>query len=202
MLPPPHSLHRLHLRWCSQMLAPRHSLQLLRMRWCSHKADLPQSLHLLRSRWCSQMPAPRQSMHLIFWRWHSQEAGTHCTFPGALVLAHLRTVALPTSAVRPCSHFHLAVVSASAVLVAAAAASPPSQTLADRAEFGFSLVRAGGIGARGGWEGVDQESPARLRGRRHCRLPSGLRRPQSRASRLSGVALLLGTVEKKKTAVA
>ena len=38
------SLHRLRMRWCSQMLPPPQSLHRLRMRWCSQKADPPQSL--------------------------------------------------------------------------------------------------------------------------------------------------------------
>ena len=45
---PPHSLHRLLIRWCWQMLAPPHSLHRLLRRWC----------------W---MPAPC-SLHLLLWR--------------------------------------------------------------------------------------------------------------------------------------
>ena len=37
MPPPPHSLHRLLIRWCWQMLAPPHSLHVLLRRWCEHR---------------------------------------------------------------------------------------------------------------------------------------------------------------------
>jgi len=68
------SLHRLRMRWCSQMLSPPHSLHRLLCRWCSQMADPPQSLHLLRCRWCSQMRPPPHSLHRLRMRWCSQKA--------------------------------------------------------------------------------------------------------------------------------
>ena len=63
MLPPPHSLHTLRCRPCSQMLPPPHSLHRLRRRPCSQMLPPPQSLHLLRPHPCLQMPPPH-TLHL------------------------------------------------------------------------------------------------------------------------------------------
>lgn len=54
----PHSLQRLLLHLCSQMLGPAHSRQSLRMRWWSQMLSPPHSLHRLLTCWCWQRPRP------------------------------------------------------------------------------------------------------------------------------------------------
>jgi hypothetical protein len=76
MLDPPHCLHPLLLRLCSQMLDPPHSLHSLLMRLCSQMLDLPHCLQLLLLRLCSQMLDPPHSLHWLLWRLCGHFAGS------------------------------------------------------------------------------------------------------------------------------
>ena len=60
---PPHSLHVLLRRPCSQREAPPHSLHVLLRRPCSQMEAPPHSLHWLLCRLCSQREEPPHSLH-------------------------------------------------------------------------------------------------------------------------------------------
>ena len=64
----PHSLQRLLLHLCSQMLGPAHSRQSLRMRWWSQMLPPPHSLHRLLTCWCCQRPRPPHSLYTLLTR--------------------------------------------------------------------------------------------------------------------------------------
>jgi hypothetical protein len=106
MLDPPHCLHWLLTRLCSQMPeplhAPPHCLRTIMMRLCSQRLEPPNYLHSLLSRLRSQMLEPPHCLRSLLWRLCSQMLDPpHCLLTRATAsLAVVLTDARPGAPTR------------------------------------------------------------------------------------------------------